>query len=147
MNLFRTLATALFSATLFAPSAFAMEFACARVDGAGAGDYDFSEICLNNEYAVVRTGSFESSFHFYTVEVSTEPRLSNTISFELTSAKASGMEPGMPMTVTVSQAIVSKDLLKMLKKGASVMIFGSPEQAGTSNTAQGFKVKNIPITL
>src|SRR5437763_121636 len=80
----------------------AMDFACSGIDGAGGGDFEFSRICLNDEYAVLRTGTFESTHYLYRVRY--EASVNN---YTLTPQKYNdpNWREGRPVVVTVVDSV------------------------------------------
>ena len=151
MKIFRNLALIAFTASLFAQTASAMEFACAKIDGSGVGDFEFSEICLNDQYALLKTGSFESSHYLYSVKAEPSPA-STMSSFSLVSQKPaanSWMAVGQPLSVMAFRRPGVDGLVAtLLAQNGGVTIVGSPDNSESGQyIANKFTVREIPITL
>lgn len=127
--------------------ASAMEMACSSIKGAGMGDFDFSQICLSDTFAVLRVGSFESSDYLYAVK--TGPRVANLLSVTLVPQKAQGYALGQQVELAVFQNSASNDLLGSLQgKGVVAQIWGDPTNSKSGiRFAEEFKKQEVPVTL
>jgi len=144
VKILKNLALTALVISLFIQEASAMDMACSKIMNAGNSDYDFSEICLNDQYAVLEIGPFEGTRYLYTLTPGMT--LANMVVLSLKPAIAKGMKMGKPISVMVVD-YNSKDIMTSLKEGGSVIIDGSPESLREKYFAREFIVKDIRVSL
>lgn len=128
------LPTSVSTTTSIAPN----EFVTAAIAGAGIGDSTFSNITLNDRYAVLKTGSFESYDHFYSV--TQVPG-----GYALTPVKAPGTVLGQPIRIRLKDPSQTGSLVAILSRpNQGIEIEGSPSEPGRFE-AVGFNRETIDL--